>query len=128
MLMLETGLESESSHFRRHMGSERVHENNPNRWQQCPLCYQRCTYHSSRITSKVTISQVLGVLSYLTLPTIDDNLHAVVQALHLSLLEFQTTFNANSFLHGMYINTIPIWDEEVLAWGTVEIGLYDNML
>ena len=69
------------------------------------------------ITSKLIILQVLGILSYLGLPTIDGNIHAVVRALHLSLQEFQTTFNANSFLHGMYINALPIWDEGVEAWG-----------
>ena len=63
------------------------------------------------------MSQVLGILSYLSLPTIDYNLHAVVRALYLSLQESQTTFNANSFLHGMYINALPIWDEGVRAWG-----------
>ena len=71
----------------------------------------------SIITLNLTISQVLGVLSYPSLPTIDGNLHAAVQALHLSLGEFQTIFNANNFLHGMYINALPIWDGGVQVWG-----------
>jgi hypothetical protein len=41
----------------------------------------------------------------------------VVQALHASLLEFQTVFNQNTALHGYLLNAMPIWDEGIVAWG-----------
>lgn len=57
------------------------------------------------------------MLEYLNVPAIDGNLHAVVQALHASMLEFQTTFNQNSHIHGQTATIMPLWDEGVLAWG-----------
>lgn len=56
-------------------------------------------------------------MNYLAMPEINSNLHAVIQALHASMLEFQTIFNQNSALHLSSLNIMPIWDEGVEAWG-----------
>ncbi|OBT80502.1 hypothetical protein VF21_00858 [Pseudogymnoascus sp. 05NY08] len=62
------------------------------------------------------IRGVLGVMNYLAMPAINSNLHAVIQALHASMLEFQTIFNQNSALHQSSLSIMPIWDEGVEAW------------
>ncbi|KFX89090.1 hypothetical protein V490_07246 [Pseudogymnoascus sp. VKM F-3557] len=93
------------------------------------------TYHTTELSSGNVIFRlcppirgVLGVINYLGIPAIDGNLYVVVQALHASMLEFQTTFNLNRYLHGQFINIMPIWDEGVAAWGTRTAVLNDPVL
>ncbi|KFY48758.1 hypothetical protein V495_01058 [Pseudogymnoascus sp. VKM F-4514 (FW-929)] len=113
------------------------------RMRYCTLCEMdagrsegtfNSTYHTIELGSGSVIFrpallfEALGVINYLGMPAIDGNLHAVVQALHASMFEFQTTFNLNRYLHGQFINIMPIWDEGVAAWGTRTAVLNDPVL